>query len=127
MKKMMLLIGGIVCFTVADVTAMMVVKTMKSTPKSRCISYHDGIYTIKCGNSLLIGWHHDRMKEQLLKRSAILNHGSILDLTDLKVLDEFAGALSLCELEIHRNCQKIEALRKENKKLDKKYRNWKRS
>ena len=132
MKKMtMLLIGGIGCCMVTDAVAMLAARNTKLMSKIRCVSYRDSISTIQNGNNLLIGLHQDRMKKQLLKRSEILNYGLGLDLTDQfhfdKELDEFAGSLGYCELEIHKNCQKIVALEKENERLEKEYKNWERT
>ncbi len=127
-----MLLVGFGCFLATDSAAMLVVRKTQLTSKIRWCSQGclESIKRIKIANAYYIDWYKDRINEQQQKKLCIIKDSLHLDVADYHYdKDVFKATVDLtkCDLKIRKLCDEIIALKKENKDLEKKHRDWERS
>jgi len=141
MKKLtMLLVGSMGSLMVMDSVAMMIAQKMKIMPKIRwcCQDYRfnssadifESIRRVQIGNDYLISWHTDKLHELEQKKLAITKSSWPLDVGDYHYnQDVYNITVDLTEndWEIYKNLKKIMKLRKQNRDLEKRYKEWERA
>jgi len=133
-----LLIGGIGCFMVTDISAMIVAKKTQLIPKIRMcfqgslanLGNSENIKNLQADNTYYMGAYKEENRELLQQK---LEGQKILS-ADLVNDDHYNESVykAICILEefdwkIFENNQKIMELKKENEVLEKKHRDWVKS